>query len=478
MCWVMPPASPATTLALRMASSSDVLPWSTWPMMVTTGGRGSRSSSSSGVSKRPSSTSDSATRLTVWPNSVSDQLGGIGVDHVVDLVHLALRHQQLDHVDGALGHAVGEFLDGDRLGQHDFAHDLLLRLADAAGLQLLRCARRKEATERVRSSSSKCGVDGQAAAILRRRSRGGLDRQRRLGRLKRTAAHSCVRRSSARARARRAAPVAAAPPAAGGGGGAPLRRLCCASLGLAPGGAPLRRACGPAPRARPFAGFVFGRAPASYPGLRHPPPRATGILERAARASLLVRLRQRSFSPLRARDGAASSSCGREASALLQERRGCGRTSRLALRPSQHLAVRGFSPGVGACASSSSRPPPPWSGRAEALADHALLRPSASAQASCVRMPRSVLSPVSFVSVIHASCVEVSRSTGSGKPRRVLARGPLGSAAATAACRGSVRRRRLETLQHVPHLAARWPNSIRRSSIRRGSISGGHRRTY
>ena len=38
MCWVMPPASPAATLVERMASSSEVLPWSTWPMMVTTGG--------------------------------------------------------------------------------------------------------------------------------------------------------------------------------------------------------------------------------------------------------------------------------------------------------------------------------------------------------------------------------------------------------------------------------------------------------
>src|SRR6266576_832213 len=40
MCWVMPPASPAATLDLRMTSSSVVLPWSTWPMIVTTGGRG------------------------------------------------------------------------------------------------------------------------------------------------------------------------------------------------------------------------------------------------------------------------------------------------------------------------------------------------------------------------------------------------------------------------------------------------------
>src|SRR5499426_1856394 len=51
MCCVMPPNSFSATFDLRMASSSDVLPWSTWPMTVTTGGRrlncdGSRSSSS------------------------------------------------------------------------------------------------------------------------------------------------------------------------------------------------------------------------------------------------------------------------------------------------------------------------------------------------------------------------------------------------------------------------------------------------
>jgi hypothetical protein len=39
MCCVMPPASPATTSVERIASSSDVLPWSTWPMIVMTGGR-------------------------------------------------------------------------------------------------------------------------------------------------------------------------------------------------------------------------------------------------------------------------------------------------------------------------------------------------------------------------------------------------------------------------------------------------------
>ena len=47
---------------------------------------------------------------------LGDELGGIGVDHVGDLVHLAVSHQELDDVDAALGHAVGEFLDGDDLG--------------------------------------------------------------------------------------------------------------------------------------------------------------------------------------------------------------------------------------------------------------------------------------------------------------------------------------------------------------------------
>ena len=43
----MPPASVCCTPEWRMASSRDVLPWSTWPMTVTTGGRGLRSDSSS-----------------------------------------------------------------------------------------------------------------------------------------------------------------------------------------------------------------------------------------------------------------------------------------------------------------------------------------------------------------------------------------------------------------------------------------------
>ena len=39
MCWVMPPASRSATRVVRIESSSVVLPWSTWPMTVTTGAR-------------------------------------------------------------------------------------------------------------------------------------------------------------------------------------------------------------------------------------------------------------------------------------------------------------------------------------------------------------------------------------------------------------------------------------------------------
>src|SRR5260221_1157239 len=46
---------------------------------------------------------------------LGDQLRGVGIDHVGDLVHRALLHQKADDVDRALGHAVGEFLDIDDL---------------------------------------------------------------------------------------------------------------------------------------------------------------------------------------------------------------------------------------------------------------------------------------------------------------------------------------------------------------------------
>ena len=69
MCWVMPPASPAATSVSRIASSSEVLPWSTWPMIVTTGGLSTRSSSASSNSGSTSTSSAACTISICLSNS-------------------------------------------------------------------------------------------------------------------------------------------------------------------------------------------------------------------------------------------------------------------------------------------------------------------------------------------------------------------------------------------------------------------------
>ena len=50
MCWVMPPRSPDATVVERIASRRLVLPWSTCPMTVTIGARGTRFTSSASSS--------------------------------------------------------------------------------------------------------------------------------------------------------------------------------------------------------------------------------------------------------------------------------------------------------------------------------------------------------------------------------------------------------------------------------------------
>ncbi len=71
MCCVMPPASPATTFVLRIRSSSSVFPWSTWPITVTTGGLGFRSSGLSSTTSASGSAPYSSSRTAVKPNSSS-----------------------------------------------------------------------------------------------------------------------------------------------------------------------------------------------------------------------------------------------------------------------------------------------------------------------------------------------------------------------------------------------------------------------
>ena len=153
MCWVMPPASPAATLVERMASSSEVLPWSTWPITVTTGARGASVAGSSATSNTPSSTSASATRLTVWPSSSA--ISWAVSASITSLIcrHLALLHQQPDDVDGAFRHAVGEFLDGDRFRDRHFA-EIFSFGSLLSSLTWRRLRRRNEASDRSRTSSA------------------------------------------------------------------------------------------------------------------------------------------------------------------------------------------------------------------------------------------------------------------------------------------------------------------------------------
>ena len=71
---------------------------------------------------------------------LGQELGGIGVDHVIDLRHMALLHQQLDHIHAPLRHAVGKLLDGDGFRNRDLAHEFFFRFVGRVSLQPLHAA--------------------------------------------------------------------------------------------------------------------------------------------------------------------------------------------------------------------------------------------------------------------------------------------------------------------------------------------------
>ena len=74
MCCVIPPASPSITLVFLIASSKEVLPWSTCPITTTTGGRGFKSSSLSSESSNRMSSSLTCSFLTaVTPNASANK---------------------------------------------------------------------------------------------------------------------------------------------------------------------------------------------------------------------------------------------------------------------------------------------------------------------------------------------------------------------------------------------------------------------
>ena len=111
MCCVIPPASVSTTDVSRIASRSVVLPWSTWPMIVTTGGRGDEVGLVVVVLRR----------LELLLGRVLDrdlalELGADDLDLLVGerlrrRPHLAEAHEDLDQLGHRDAERLGEVLD-------------------------------------------------------------------------------------------------------------------------------------------------------------------------------------------------------------------------------------------------------------------------------------------------------------------------------------------------------------------------------
>ncbi|MGY4283419.1 hypothetical protein ACVWXO_002639 [Bradyrhizobium sp. LM2.7] len=106
---------------------------------------------------------------------LGDELRCVGIDHVGDLVHRALLHQHADDIDRALGHAVGEFLDGDRFRNDHLADQLFLRLVRNVTFQALGAAAERRDRALAHVAGAERGDERQAAALLlRTRLVGGL----------------------------------------------------------------------------------------------------------------------------------------------------------------------------------------------------------------------------------------------------------------------------------------------------------------
>ena len=106
-----------------MASSSEVLPWSTWPMMVTTGARGDLAL---GAARRGSPASLLAELDLLLEGDhhgldaevLGQLLGELGLEHVVDVGQDAALEQRLDQVLGLDAELLGELAHGHALGDH------------------------------------------------------------------------------------------------------------------------------------------------------------------------------------------------------------------------------------------------------------------------------------------------------------------------------------------------------------------------
>ena len=121
MCCVMPPASPSATLVARIASSSDVLPWSTCPIIVTTGARGSSLAAAAFLLGLERLLDVEGDVLDLILELARQQHRRVVVEHLVDGRHHAHVDELLEHLAGLDAHRPGEVADRDHLGDADDA---------------------------------------------------------------------------------------------------------------------------------------------------------------------------------------------------------------------------------------------------------------------------------------------------------------------------------------------------------------------
>ena len=74
---MIPPASVSVTLAFLIASNNEVLPWSTWPIIVTIGGLFSKFSSTTSVSSSNASSSVSSSFLSAITSYFSQSFSAV-----------------------------------------------------------------------------------------------------------------------------------------------------------------------------------------------------------------------------------------------------------------------------------------------------------------------------------------------------------------------------------------------------------------
>ena len=174
MCWVMPPASPAATSVSRIASSSEVLPWSTWPMIVTTGGRALEVLGGVVELRLGLVLLGGADDLDLLVELVGEHLDGIVGQRLRERRHLAELHQLLDHVGDRDAQVLRDVLDGragvdlDDVGLEDadvLRHRLRVRAAPAPAAASRGPALRAAAGTAARAA----GTAGAAAAACRLR---------------------------------------------------------------------------------------------------------------------------------------------------------------------------------------------------------------------------------------------------------------------------------------------------------------------